>query len=496
MRAGLVIGSAVTALVVAATAVYVWARPATDTVTVGLTEPASLLPGLVDDAAGRLVTGALWTPLTEVDAAGRPVPRLAESVTSPDQRIWTVRLRPGWRFHDGTAVTAASVAGAWRANLTEGWRGAGLLVDILRVRGARPGAADVPGLRIADERTVEVTLDEPFAELPLVLSAPALQPLPEQVLASRDWTGFATRPVGTGPYRLAGPWRAGQGASLVRFDGYAAAAPAKARLDLRVQDPATQYDRARAGDLDLATEVPTEQHESMGRTFGARNRTWPLAETTYLGFAAADPRFAGPAVRRAISLALDRSAMATGPLGHRVSPLTALVPPAVPGARAAACLACHHDEVAARAALAEAGGLPATPVHLWYGPTHAAWVDTFASQLARALGTTVQPERLGGQPPTDGLLLIDHTVAYPSPYPILTSLVAGRDPELDRLRTTAAANPDPDARLRDYRLAENIALRDLPVIPLWSRHGHAVWSTRITTVTDTPLSAPMLDRTR
>jgi len=200
-------------------------------------------------------------------------------------------------------------------------------------------------------------------------------------------------------------------------------------------------------------------------------------------------------VRRAFSLAVDRAALAAGPLGHRVSPLTALVPPAVPGARAGACRACLHDEAAARAALAEVGGVPAEPVHLWHQPSHSGWVTALADQLGRAFGIAVLPRPFDGAPPPDGLFLLDHTVAYPSAYPVLM-LVGGREPELDRLCAAAAGRPDPEERLRAYRLAENIALRDLPLVPLWYRHGHAVWSARVIALPGTGLYGPLLDRTR
>lgn len=497
MRARWVIGATVTALAITATATYVLTRGNSSELTVGLSEPASLLPGLVDDPAGRLVVSALWTPLTEVDPSGRPVPRLAASVTSPDQRVWAIRLRPGWRFHDGTPVTAHAVAGTWQASLTEGWRGAALLTDTLRVRGARSGATDVPGLRVTDEHTIEVILDAPFAELPLALSSPALQPLPESALSTRDWARFAVRPVGTGPYRLAGPWRRGHGASLHRFDGYIGPAPAPAaRVDLRVLDPATQYADVRTGDLDLATDVPPDKHGAVGEAFGARHRTWPQGETTYLGFARTDRRFANPGVRHAFSLAIDRAGLAAGPLGHQVSPLTALIPPGVPGARTGACRACQYDEAAARATLAGVGGLPAGPVHLWHQTSHAGWVTALADQIGRALRITVLPRQLNGQSPADGVFLIDHTVAYPSAYPVLMPLVGGHQPEVDRLCAAAARHPDPDERLRGYRLAENIALRDLLLVPLWSRHGHAVWSPRVTTPPDAGLYGPRLDGIR
>jgi oligopeptide transport system substrate-binding protein len=45
---------------------------------------------------------------------------------------------------------------------------------------------------------------------------------------------------------------------------------------------------------------------------------------------------------------------------------------------------------------------------------------------------------------------------------------------------------DPQQRAQSFRLAENQLLRDLPIAPLWTEHGHAVWSERIRDVTTTP----------
>ncbi|GGJ93448.1 peptide ABC transporter substrate-binding protein [Pilimelia anulata] len=501
MRARWFVGTVAAALAVAAGA---WAAAPDRAPAVGLAEPATLLPGLVADAPGRLVGRALWTPLTEVDAAGRAVPRLAAAVTSPDQRDWTVRLRPGWRFHDGTEVTAATLVGAWRAGLAQRWRSGSLLADTLRVHGATLGSGEVAGLREVDPHTVGVRLDAPFAELPAVLAAPALVPLPAAALAGGDWAAFARRPVGTGPYRLARAWRPGRGATLLRFADYSGPTPARAaRLDLRVFAADAQGRALRAGNLDLATDVPPDRADDPG----PRSRTWPEPAAAYLGFAPGDRRFADPTVRHALSLMIDREALAAGALGHRVAPLRALLPPAVPLARERACLACLYDEAAARAALGEVGGAPAGPIRLRYGPAQARWATALADRLGHALQVPIHAEPLPGTPtpdtpgapnrvrpgaatPTaapagaagdapvgvvDGLYLVDHALPYPSADPVLRDL-ASAVPGVAGYLAGAAAAGDPAARLRDHRLAENLALRDLPLVPLWSARGHAAWS--------------------
>ena len=100
----------------------------------GIREPATLLPADVTDQAGRLVTGALWTPLADYDAAtGKVTPRAAESIESTDRVRWTVKLRPA-KFHDGTPVTAQSYVDTWKAIAGSQWSSSVVLTKLLRAR--------------------------------------------------------------------------------------------------------------------------------------------------------------------------------------------------------------------------------------------------------------------------------------------------------------------------------------------------------------------------
>lgn len=40
---------------------------------------------------------------------------MGESITSDDQTVWTIKLKPGWTFHNGEPVTAQSFEDAWNA---------------------------------------------------------------------------------------------------------------------------------------------------------------------------------------------------------------------------------------------------------------------------------------------------------------------------------------------------------------------------------------------
>ncbi|WP_328450575.1 peptide ABC transporter substrate-binding protein [Amycolatopsis sp. NBC_00438] len=450
--------------------------PAPGVLSVGIREPATLLPADLSDQAGRLVTGALWTPLADYDAAtGKVTPRAAESIESADRVHWTVRLRPS-TFHDGTPVTAQSYVDTWRAIAAAHWVASPVLTKLVRAREIK-----------ASGLVLTLTLDRPSGQVPALLSAPGLVPLPASVLASHDWNGFAKAPVGNGPYRLDGPWKPGSGGTLKRVGEGGAAT-----IELRVGEPSAQYDAVKAGTLDLATEVPGEKHEAI-HEFGDRHATWALPQAGYLTFPVTDPRFTDATVRHGFALGVDRAALEAGPLAHQVDPAKALLPPAdAPGERTGTCRPCTFDAAAGKALLKQASFPGGATVY--FGPGAEGWTRTLVVGLHKALDVSVTAQaRPAGQ--LDGPSTLDVKLATPSPYELLSALAEASGYRDENFRQNlaladAAATGDEAGEL--YRLAENQLLRDLPVAPLWSGHGHAVWGDRVHDVVTTPFTGPVL----
>ncbi|MFC7639747.1 ABC transporter substrate-binding protein [Streptosporangium lutulentum] len=82
---------------------------------VALTEPDHLTPGNTSSSYSITVLQALFDLPVVIDAKGQPQMRAAESVTSEDQKVWTIKIKPGQKFHNGEPVTAESFADAWNA---------------------------------------------------------------------------------------------------------------------------------------------------------------------------------------------------------------------------------------------------------------------------------------------------------------------------------------------------------------------------------------------
>ncbi|QXJ20353.1 ABC transporter substrate-binding protein [Actinomadura graeca] len=500
-RTAALVTGAVVVLVAPVAALKALGDPADPRISVGAPAPATLLPGDVRDTTGRMIANAVWTGLVAYDpATGAPAGAAAESVTSGDRRVWTVRLRPGGVFSDGSPVTARSFTGAWTAVLREGWAGARLIADVARVKGAgHPRPDGVDGLKVTGDRTFEVTLDRPLSGFPALLGDPAFFPMPEGVLRSRDWASYARSPVGNGPMRIAA--RAG-GEVVLRRPGGGRDVVVRA-----MPDAARQYTAAENGDLDVATLVPPARHGSMDADFGGRHLAVPGRTVTYLVFPGWARRLSSPTARTALSMAVDRSAVTEGVLGHQYSPADSLVAPGIlPGHRQGQCRLCVHDTRAAAAALKDAGGLPG-PLSLWYqaGAGDDAWVRAVAGQLHGGLGLDARPRPVPdlrgalARREVDGPFAVHATAAYPAPVASLASLLDAApalpaDGSVTGLLAEAREAGTAEDGVIPARLAESALLRDMPAMPLWSAHDHLVWSGRVRGVTADAFTGLRLDR--
>ncbi|MFK0250959.1 ABC transporter substrate-binding protein [Amycolatopsis azurea] len=440
--------------------------PAPDVLRVGLATPATLLPADIRDQSGRMLAGALWTPLGDYDpATGKMTPRAAESVTSTDRTTWTVKLKDGAKFHDGTPVTAQSYVDTWKTVGQEQWQASRVVKDLLRAK----------EITAPDPLTIRLVLDRPSGQAPALLSSPALVPLPASALTSRDWAGFAQRPVGNGPFRLDGAWQP-SGGKLVRV----ADAPGKARvIELKTGDAAAQYDEVKAGKLDLSTVVPGDRHEAMHADFAQRHVMWALPNVSYLGFPLTAAHFSDTTVRHGFALGVDRAALEAGVLGKQVDPAKSLLPPAVaPGERSSTCRPCTFDAGAGKSLLTQAE-FPTAPVH--FGQSKADWLRPLADQVTKAVGVPLAPE------PGQGPFALDIGLMTPSPQEVLSEIAKttgyASDGFADLLKSAEETESADSGEV--YRLVENQLLRDLPVAPLWSGHGHAVWAERAGDVTAT-----------
>ena len=80
---------------------------------IGIGEPQHLLPSNATDTNAYQALVGLFEPLITFDKDSKPVMAQAQSVETKDGVAWTIKLKPGYTFTDGTPVTAQDYVNAW-----------------------------------------------------------------------------------------------------------------------------------------------------------------------------------------------------------------------------------------------------------------------------------------------------------------------------------------------------------------------------------------------
>jgi peptide/nickel transport system substrate-binding protein len=134
----------------------------------------------------------VWDMLYAVDSQFRPQPQMAEGHTVEDDgKRWTIRLRPGMKWHDGTPVLARDCVAS-----IQRWQRRDAVGQELANR--------TDELTAPDDRTIVFRLKRPFPLLPDALGkigSPTPFMMPERI-AKTDAFQQITEYVGSGPYRF------------------------------------------------------------------------------------------------------------------------------------------------------------------------------------------------------------------------------------------------------------------------------------------------------
>jgi oligopeptide transport system substrate-binding protein len=481
-------------------------------VTIGIGDPEHLVPSNTVESNGFQVISALWTPLVSYDASGAPHPEAADSIDTSDNKVWTVRLKDGYTFHNGEKVDADSYLRAW--NYAAYGPNAQVGTDFFsRIKGydsmqspdgkTAPRAKTLSGLKKVNAMTFSITLSQPFAEWEKVLGYNVFYPLPKAAFAP-DGTlakGFEDAPIGDGPFKMKGAWDHSKGISVERYDNFGGEPAKVAAVDFKIyQDQSTMYNDLVAGNLDVQPQFPSSALANAKNDLGDRLRKTPSSYFAFLTVPSYDKEFSNPDVRRAISMAINRQEIIEKIFVGTYKPAASWVSPIVQGARSDTCgETCTFDPEKAKQLYAKGGGKPGAHLNLYYNSDggHKEWVDAVCNQLSENLGVDCV-----GSPVTQfadlrkkarehslaGLVRGAWSFDYPSIEDYLTPLFktggSSNDSEYSNPAFDAAIkrgdeSTNPSDAITAYQKAEDIVAQDLPVIPLWFRQNIYGYSTRM-----------------
>jgi YVTN family beta-propeller protein len=166
---------------------------------------------------------AMYETLVERDSSGNLVGLLAETVVANQTNdVWTITLRPGILYHDGSAFDAENVKynlDARRGAITADAIDGGDRTSKLYLIGTSlPTLANISTVRVVSSLVVEVVLDRQQIDfLDVLYAGGRLFMMASAQLASR--TTCATAPIGTGPFKFSGTWDYGN-LTLVKNTDY------------------------------------------------------------------------------------------------------------------------------------------------------------------------------------------------------------------------------------------------------------------------------------
>ncbi|MFJ2436450.1 ABC transporter substrate-binding protein [Streptomyces anulatus] len=280
----------------------VYAEPPTLDYTVAFDYPQNTILSNVCESLMR------WTPGLTIE------PGLARKESHPDPTTWVYDLREGVRFHDGRTMSADDV-----------------VHSLGRQRNPDNAAAwaqvfqNVTAITRTGPLQVTVKLRKPDSQFPQYMATAA------GVVASKAGVEKAGRDYGTtgglacsGPFEL-GTWHKGQSIELDRFDAYWGTRAKAGKAEFRfLTDPSARTNALLSGEVDGGYLIPTESYARLGRSvtgtlyFGEGLSTVNVNVTNLKG-PLGDVR-----VRRALSLALDRSGFVRAGLGEAGRATTSL----------------------------------------------------------------------------------------------------------------------------------------------------------------------------
>lgn len=482
-------------------------------ITVSNSEPQNeLVPGNINENAGARPAMLVNSTLVTFDEKGNPVNEDAESITpNADATQYTVKVKKGKKFSDGTPITAESFVKAWSfvANAKNAQKCASFFQTIkgyadLQKDGTK-GDEQLSGLKVVDENTFTVDLEQPDSVFPIKVGYLAFAPLPESFY--KDPKAYGEKPVSSGPY-LFKSWDHNKQIEVVKNPDYDG--PRKAQNDgvtFKVYtDGNAAYRDVQAGNLDMTDNIPDTQTKTFQKDTTVKAYNRPGSVIQQFTIPSSLPHFdvkteEGKLRRQAISMAIDRKVIINKILNGTASPANEFTSPLTPGYKADLK---GHENVEFNAKKAKELWAKADKISKYDGSLTFSYnadgnaksvFDAVVNSLKNNLGikaeTTPIPtfqefRNACAKRQIKGAWRAGWMPDYPSAENYLTQEFASvaadgngsnegdyKNPKFDDLLKKAASSK-PEEAIKLYQQANEILLEDLPSVPLFYSNAKAV----------------------
>lgn len=475
-----------------------------------------LVPTNTSENTGGRVVDSIFAGLVSYTPEGGVENEVAESIDTTDGQNYTVTLKDGWTFTDGTPVTSNSFVNAWNYGaLSTNAQLQGSFFDPIQgyddVAAENPAVQTMSGLKVVDDKTFTIELKQPEAAFPDRLGFAAYYPLPEAAYA--DMAAFGENPIGNGPYKFAseGAWQHNVRIDLITnpdYDGNRKPANGGVSFIL-YSNLDTAYTDLLSNNVDVLDNVPSSAVTTFETDLPGRTVNQPSASIETFTIPSRLAHFGGEEGvlrRQAISKAISRDQITEQIFNKTRTPAKDFTSPAIEGwtGELSDVSNVEYDPEGAKALWAQADAIAP-----WTGTFaiaynsdggHQEWVDAVTNSIRNTLGIEAQ----GAPYPTFAQLRTEATNRtiptafrsgwqgdYPQQYGFLAQnyQTGGSsndgdysNPEFDRLLRESAGETDKDKAQELVNQAQEILLNDLPAVPNWYRNAASGWSENVTNV--------------
>lgn len=487
-------------------------------ITIFNTEPENpLVPGNTTETGGSRVLDPLFTGLIEYSAVdAKPTNAMAESIDTSDSKVFTIKIKSGWKFHDGSSVTAKSFIDSWNwtAYGPNATQGASFFSQIKGydeihpkdpdgvsgpLAAAAPTTDKMSGLELVDDQTFKVTLAEAFSVFPVTLGYEVYSPMPEMFF--KDKAAYEAAPIGNGPFKYVSR-QVGSEIKLTRYDDYQGSDKPKFKdVTMKVfQSRESAYADLVAGTLDFMEELPP--NALAGQKYETDLGDRVVARDTLNNQTIAFPFYLKPYdnadLRKAISMAINREEITQRIFEGTRQPADGWVHPLTKGYKKDQCGEyCKYNPEKAKEYLKKSGYTGEIVLQSNTDGGHQEWAEAVANSIKNTLGieTKFAPstsfgefrQNVNGRKMT-GMYRSGWIADYPSIEnwlnPILRTGAGSNDgeysnPAFDAKVAEADKATSEDKAIQLYQEAEKIAAEDMPTAPLWTQKTIAGKSARL-----------------
>jgi peptide/nickel transport system substrate-binding protein len=309
--------------------------------------PDYLDPALSYTAEGWTAMADVYIPLltykhAEGTEGSEVIPGLAKEMPkiSNGGKTYTLFLRPGLKYSDGTPVKASDFTYAVERLFKTNSGGSPFYTGIVGAeKFAETKTGGIPGIK-TDDKTGEIVIDltKPRGTFTNELGLMFVAPIPPDTPNTNQSTN---PPPGTGPYMITKS-NPGKGWSYERNPEWAkansAAMPdmASGQMDkvniTIIRNPSTQVNDVEQGKLDwMQTQIPPDRYAEVKNKYeGSQFKTQPTNSTYFFWMNTTKPPFNDVKVRQAVNYAVDPEALERIYVGS-IAGTQQVLPPGMPG---------------------------------------------------------------------------------------------------------------------------------------------------------------------